>query len=160
MKNLVKIAFVFALAVIVLASCSKDQKCVNWLKGADWKVTKMEVTDSNGVTVDTIASLTSLGFSFDAKFVFSEYSVKNDESGDATFYSSVTGTVFGIPVDQKDTMTYNYRIEDDCETVWLKETGATTGETSTIEEASKTKMVFSSYDATEKSTTRVTIEKQ
>jgi hypothetical protein len=57
-------------------------------------------------------------------------------------------------------LTYQYRIEDDCETVWLKETGATTGETSTIEEASKTKMVFSSYDETEKATTRVTIEKQ
>lgn len=160
MKNLVKIAFVFALAVIVFAACSKDQKCVNWLEGADWKVTKIETTDSNGVTVDEIAAITAQGLSFDAKFVFDKYSVKNDENGAATFYTAVSGTVFGIPVNELDTMTYDYRIEDDCETVWLKETGATTAETSTIEEASKSKMVFSSYDETEKSTTRITIEKQ
>jgi hypothetical protein len=51
MKNLVKVAFVFAMAVIVLAACSKDQKCVNWLEG-QWTISKIEVTDSNGVTVN------------------------------------------------------------------------------------------------------------
>jgi len=160
MKNLFKISFVFVLAVIILASCNKDQKCVNWLEGADWKVTKFETTDSNGTTVDEIALITAQGLSYNAKFVFTDYSVKDDENGDATFYTAVSGTVFGFPVDEKDTLTYQYKIEDDCETVWLKETGATTGETSTIEEASKSKMVFSSYDETEKATTRVTIEKQ
>jgi hypothetical protein len=160
MKNLVKIAFVFVLAVITLASCSKDQKCINWLEGNDWKITKMEVTDSNGVAVDMLAMFTAQGLTFNGKMVFEKYSAKNDESGDATFYTQVSGTVFGFPVDEKDTTNYNYKIQDDCETVWLKETSATTAETSTIEEASKSKMVFADYDATEKSTTRITIEKQ
>jgi len=154
MKNLVKIAFVFALAVIVFAACSKDQKCVNWLEG-QWTISKIEVTDSNGVTVNVFDQLASLGGSITGTMDFTKYSVKNDENGNATVITvaSVLGQV------ERDTTNFQYKIQDDCETVWLKESTATTGETSTIEEASKSKMVFSSYDATEKATTRITIEK-
>jgi hypothetical protein len=160
MKNLIKVAFLFVVAVIAFASCSKDQKCVNWLEGADWKITKMEVTDSNNVTVDMLAQFTAQGLTFSGKLVFDKYSVKNDENGNVTTYTQVSGTVFGFPVDEKDTTVAAYRIQDDCETVWMKETGATEGSTSEILEASKTKMVISDYDATEKATTKITIEKQ
>lgn len=160
MKNLMKFSFVAMFAAILLASCSKDQKCVNWLEG-EWTITKMEVTDSNNVTVDLLAQFTTQGLTFSGKMVFDKYSVKKDEMGASTTYTSVTGTVFGFPVDEKDTTMYDYKIQDDCETVWLKETVASSvAETSTIEEASKSKMVISDYDDTEKATTRITIEKQ
>jgi hypothetical protein len=154
MKNLVKVAFVFAMAVIVLAACSKDQKCVNWLEG-QWTISKIEVTDSNGVTVNVFDQFALLGGSISGTMDFTKYSVKNDENGNAT--TITVATVLGQT--ERDTTNFEYRIEDDCETVWLKESGAATGETSTIEEASKSKMVFSSYDATDKETTRITIEK-
>jgi hypothetical protein len=154
MKNLVKIAFVFALAVVVLAACSKDQKCVNWLEG-QWTISKIEVTDSNGVTVNVFDQLAALGGSITGSMDFTKYSVKNDENGNATIIT--VATILGQT--ERDTTNFEYKIQDDCETVWLKESGASTGETSTIEEASKSKMVFSSYDETEKATTRITIEK-
>ncbi len=154
MKNLVKVAFVFAMAVIVLAACSKDQKCVNWLEG-QWTISKIEVTDSNGVTENLFDQLAVLGGSITGTMDFTKYSVKNDENGNATIIT--VATVLGQT--ERDTTNFDYRIEDDCETVWLKESGASTGETSTIDEASKSKMVFSSYDETEKATTRITIEK-
>jgi hypothetical protein len=154
MKNLVKIASVFALVMIVLASCSKDQKCVNWLEG-QWTISKIEVTDSTGVTVNVFDQLAALGGSITGTMDFTKYSVKNDENGNATIIT--VATILGQT--ERDTTNFEYKIQDDCETVWLKESGATTGETSTIEEASKSKMVFSSYDATDKETTRITIEK-
>lgn len=154
MKNLVKVAFIFAMAVIVLAACSKDQKCVNWLEG-EWTISKVEVTDSNGVTVNIFEQFALLGGSFTGTMDFTKYSVKNDENGNAT--TITVATVLGQT--ERDTSNFEYRIEDDCETVWLKETSASTGETSTIDEASKSKMVFSSYEENDKSTTRITIEK-
>jgi hypothetical protein len=154
MKNLVKIAFVFALAVIVFAACSKDQKCVNWLEG-QWTISKIEVTDSNNFTVNVFDELALLGGTITGTMDFTKYSVKNDENGNATIIT--VASILGQT--ERDTTNFEYKIQDDCETVWLKESGATTGETSTIEEASKSKMVFSSYDATEKATTRITIEK-
>lgn len=154
MKNLVKIAFVFVLAVITLASCSKDQKCVNWLEG-QWTISKIEETDSNGVTVNILDQFAVLGGSITGTMDFTKYSVKNDENGNATVIS--VATVLGQT--ERDTTNFEYRIEDDCETVWLKESGASTVETSTIDEASKSKMVFSSYEENDKSTTRITIEK-
>ena len=154
MKNLVKVAFVFAMAVIVLAACSKDQKCVNWLEGG-WTISKIEVTDSNGVTVNLFDQLAVLGGSITGTMDFTTYSVKNDENGNATII--IVASILGQT--ERDTTNFEYRIEDDCETVWLKESGASTSETSTIDEASKSKMVFSSYDETEKATTRFTIEK-
>jgi hypothetical protein len=55
---------------------------------------------------------------------------------------------------------FDYKIQDDCENIWLKEKGRCCPSDATIiEEASKTKMILSTYDAAEKSTTRFTIEK-
>ncbi len=160
MKDVLKVSFVFALALVVLASCSKDQKCVNWLEGAEWKVTKLETIDTNCNVVDEIALITAQGLTYNGKMIFEKYSVKNDKSGAASFYTAVTGSVLGFPVNLLDTINYDYKIEDDCETLWLKEKGRCCPSDATIiEEASKTKMILSTYDATEKSTTRITIEK-
>jgi hypothetical protein len=154
MKNLVKVAFVFAMAVIVLAACSKDQKCVNWLEG-EWTISKIEVTDRNG-TVNLFDQYALLGGSMTGTMDFTKYSVKNDENGNSTFI--IVTSVLGQT--ERDTTNFEYRIEDDCETVWLKETGSSTiGKTSTIESATKSKVVFSDFNDTDSSTTRTTIEK-
>jgi len=158
MKNLIKVAFVFVVAIIALASCSKDQKCVNWLEG-EWAVTGLATTDSNNVTVDMLAQFTAQGLTFSGKMMFDKYSVKKDEMGTSTTYTSVTGTILGFPVNEKDTTVASYKIQDDCETVWMQETGAAAS-TSTIEEASKKKMIIADYDSTGRTTTRITIEKQ
>lgn len=143
------------MALIVLAACSKDQKCVNWLEG-EWDVTKMEATDSNGTTTDLMAALAALGGTITGTMEFTKYSVKNDENGAATFIT--TTSILGQS--QSDTINFDYKNQDDCETVWLKEAGSSSSEILTIEEASKSKMVISGYDETEKATTRITIEKK
>jgi hypothetical protein len=137
-----------------LASCSKDQKCVNWLEG-EWNVTSLKTTDSTGTETDDIAAITGLGGSFSGKMNFDEYSVKNDEYGFAKF--TIVASVLGFPINE--TTEFDYKIQDNCDNIWLREKGTTTAETSAIEEISKTKMTFATYDATEKSTTRITIEK-
>ena len=159
MKNLIKISMAFLAAVMILASCNKDQKCVNWLEG-DWSITGLEMTDSNGTTVDAFAQAASFGLTMNGTMTFSKYKVKKEEMGTSEMYIHVTGHVFGQPVDEKDTTNYNYKIQDDCETAWLQEVGSSESSSSTIEEASKKKMIFSDYDETEKSTTRITIEKK
>ena len=158
MKNLIKISFVFAVAIMILASCSKDQKCVNWLDG-EWKITKLEVTDSTGATVDLIAQAAAFGLTVSGRMLFDKYSVKKDESGTGTSYLSTKGNLFGQPIDETDTTSYSYKIQDDCETVWIKEDGSSSPYTSDIIESSKKKMIISEYDETEKSTTKITIEK-
>lgn len=54
---------------------------------------------------------------------------------------------------------FDYKILDDCENIWLRERATVTAEALAIEEISKSKITFSTYDATEKSTTRITTEK-
>lgn len=154
MKDVLKVSFVFALALVVLASCSKDQKCVNWLEG-EWTITSLKTTDSTGAETDDILAITALGGSFSGKMNFEEYSVKKDEYGNAKI--TIVASVLGFPVN--DTTEFDYKIQDDCENIWLREKGSATAETSAIEEISKSKMTFATYDATEKSTTRITIEK-
>ena len=151
MKNLIKTLIIFAFAIII-ASCSKDQKCVNWLEG-EWNVVKWEVTDSNGITVDLIAASSG---TVSGKMEFTKYNVKNDENGHAIRYVYINTQ--GNTVTQ--TYHYDYKIQDDCETAWIKEEGSSTADLYSIEESSKTKMIFSDYNENSKETLRITIEKQ
>lgn len=54
---------------------------------------------------------------------------------------------------------FGYKIQDDCENIRLRERGTVTAETLAIEVISKSKITYATYDAAEKSTTRITIEK-
>lgn len=155
MKNLIKISFVFILAVVTLASCSKDQNCVNWLEG-DWNVSSIIITDANGRSVNLRDSLASTGLAtFEGgTMTFGKYDVKKDEFGDAK--TIIRLTVFGFP--SNDTTDSNYKIQDDCKTLWLREVGSTTSDEATILESSSKKMVFEYTDSTN-TKTKFTIEK-
>jgi hypothetical protein len=156
MKNLIKIAFVFVLAVVTLASCSKDQNCVNWLEG-DWNITSVIITDANGRSVNLKDSLAATGFAtFEGgNMSFGKYDVKNDEFG--SLETIFKFTVFTIP--SNDTSNLDYKILGDCKTFSTRESGTSSSfDDATILESSSKKMVFETTDSAN-TKTKITIEK-
>jgi hypothetical protein len=147
MKNLIKIAFVFVLAIVTLASCSKDQNCVNWLEG-DWTVKSFVITDANGSSYNIINSSTT------GKMKFGKYEVSKDEFGDLSLIITTSSPLGSF----SDTTLSEYKISDDCKTFSAREKGTTNFDASDILESSSKKMVFESVDSSNTKTT-VTIEK-
>jgi hypothetical protein len=154
MKNVLKISGLFVLTLMILASCSKDQKCVNWLEGG-WDVTGAVLIDSTGTETDIFALATSFGGSAEGTFTFEKYSVKKEENGTAELILSTT--IFGQT--EADTTNFEYRIEDDCTTVWLRDVDSSEENDANIEESSKTKFVVLVQEESDNSQVRLTIEK-
>lgn len=154
MKNVLKISAVFVFALIILASCNKDQKCVNWLEG-EWDVTSAVLIDSAGTETDVFALATAFGGSADGTFTFDKYKVSKDENGTAVLILNTT--ILGQT--ESDTANFDYRIEDDCTTVWLKDQDSSDENDAVIEESSKTKFIVLIQEESDNSQIRLTIEK-
>lgn len=154
MKNVLKISTAFVLALVILASCSKDQRCVNWLEG-EWDVTAAVLIDSTGAETDIFALTTAFGGSADGTFTFDKYKVSKDENGTAVLILNTT--ILGQT--ESDTTNFEYNILDDCTTVRLKDIDSNEEDDATIEESSKTKFIVLVQEESDNSQARLTIEK-
>lgn len=148
------------IIMLVLSSCDKDQRCINWLEG-NWDVTSLTTTDTAGNSFELIDTFENNGTTTrsSGEFVFEKYNNNKEEEADATLYVNIEITNSGFTITQKDTTEFTYQILEDCETIRLTEKDGSETDEADIIESSKKRMVFT-YTDEDQNKIDVTIEKK
>lgn len=114
MKNLVKGAFFAVLVTLFLASCNKDQGCINKLEGS-WTLSEGTTTKNGTAVVDTTDTDAS------ATFTFTKFKLNDASEGTLSIRSTATK-----PVAYDITTAAQYRVSDKCTKFWWSTNDTTT----------------------------------
>ncbi|MCH2044240.1 MAG: hypothetical protein MK212_08845 [Saprospiraceae bacterium] len=130
MKNLVKGAFFAVLVTLFLASCNKDQGCINKLEGT-WTVTGGTTTVNGTAVVDTTTTDAS------STFTFTKFKLNDATEGALSIRNTAT-----TPVAFDVTTAAQYRVSDDCGKFWWSVNDTTTTDDITADITSLTSSNF------------------
>lgn len=133
MKNLVKGAFFAVLVTLFLASCNKDQGCINKLEGT-WTATGGTTTVNGTEVVDTTTTDAS------ATYTFTKFKLNDADEGTLSIRATAT-----TPVAYDITIPAEYRVSDKCTKFWWSTSDTTTTDDIT---ADITTLTSSSFEYT------------
>jgi len=132
MKNLVKGAFFAVLVTLFLASCNKDQGCINKLEGT-WKESSSKVTINGTEVVDSSTTTSDAS----TTYTFSSYKLNDAEEGVVNQTTTQT-----TPVSFNQTVNGTYKVSDKCTKFWWSTVDSTTTDDITADITSLTSSKF------------------